>query len=110
MKIEPLLYFLFINFGSSLTKHREKLQEIQKLNRQAVFTQEFIPTCQLKDIPMPKNGKEWSCERKFTDSLTIIPKNTKCTLLCEDGYEVKNRKFAFFWLLTYKMFSLIKFF
>ena len=105
MKIEAHLYFLFINFGSSLTKSREKLQGIQKSNRQ-----EVIPTCNLQDIPLPINGKKWSCEKQFDDSLMMIPKNTKCKLLCEDGYEVKSRKLAFiFQSLQIKSFHQLNF-
>ena len=65
MKIEPHLYFLFINFGSSLTKDREKLQGIQKLNQQALFTRKVIPTCELKDIPMPKMAKNGRAKKNL---------------------------------------------
>ena len=66
----------------------EFFHEITKLKRESLSTKNVVPTCLIDDIPLPKNAKKWSCDQVISDN--IIPKNTKCRLLCQDGYEVTN--------------------
>ena len=104
------LFFLY--FGLSLANNEENLQEIyidgnffntdlsefsykiMKFKRETLSTKNVFPTCRIDDIPLPRNAKKWSCDKVISE-FNIVPKNTKCRLLCQDGYEVTNCTYFF---------------
>lgn len=48
-------------------------------------------SCNLDDIDLPSNSQQWLCDKSVTDKQ--VPINTKCHLICNDGYEVQKREF-----------------
>ena len=94
MKIGPRFYLLFVYFESSLTNKRDNFVDLQKtdLNDRQASSQEIIQLCETKDLDLPRNGDKWFCNKVITGYSHLVPKNAKCYLKCEEGYDVRSRK------------------
>ena len=79
MKFGPRFYLLFVYFESSLINKRDSTQQFH--------------ICEIKDLNLPKNGDKWSCNKVIPGHSELVPKNAKCNLECEEGYDVRSRKF-----------------
>ena len=104
MKFGTRFYLLFVYFESSLTDKRDKFLEFQTSDQQASI-QEVLNTCQTKDLNLPRNGDKWFCNKIIPGDSELVPKNAKCFLHCEEGYDVKSRKFIVIILGFSYMFS-----
>lgn len=95
MKFRPHFYLLFLYFESSLTNKRDNFVELQTdLNDRQASSQEVIQVhvCETKDLGLPRNGDKWLCNKVTPGHSHLVPKNAKCYLICEEGYDVESRK------------------
>ena len=83
MKFGPRFYIFFVYLESSLTNKRENFVELQNTTQ---------VVCRMKDLDLPRNGEKWLCNMEFISDSQLVPKNTKCYLQCEEGYDVRSRK------------------
>lgn len=50
----------------------------------------FLDGCDFNQLTKPEKAEKWWCDKPMKGDL--VPKNTKCFLVCLDGYRVESGK------------------
>ena len=96
MRLLPCMYGLVIlmqktGFGGEWF-HVDK-QAIRLDFQSRGNSNDYLDECDLQLLPKPRFAERWSCDKTIENDK--VPFQTKCELVCSDGYDIfKGEKFS----------------